>query len=79
MKPRSICRLRLAGKEVQRFPGPHDIVLRQASCIECEFVLPGYQDSSKQFYLLPTQKFSIATKLIPGTGGTGLKRHPRSD
>src|ERR1700737_338020 len=46
--PGAICRLRLAGKEVQRSPGPHDIVLRQAGHIECEFVLPGYQDSSKQ-------------------------------
>ena len=55
------------------------MVLRQAGYIECEFVLPGYQDSSKQFYLLPTQKFSIATKLIPGTGGTGQERRLSRD
>jgi PEGA domain-containing protein len=50
-------------------PGKHELKL----------VLPGYQDFVTEVDLLPRQKFTIATKLIPGTSSTQPGAPPKQE
>jgi PEGA domain len=64
---------------IHEFGGVGRAMLVNPGKHELKLVLPGYQDFVTEVDLLPRQKFTIATKLIPGTSSTQPGAPPKQE